>query len=85
MEISAQQGNLTTKRQEETVELDELLHTTTPTTETNEMTSNKQTEESDTVSVPQVKTITEVDLKSHAQKSSVDGHSDDKSSCTCGK
>ena len=47
--------------------------------------TKKQTEESDTVSVPQVKTITKVDLKSHAQKSSVDGHSDDKSSCTCGK
>ena len=85
MEISAQQGNLTTKRQEETMELDELLHTTTPTTETNEMTSNKQTKESDTVSVAEVKTITEVDLESHAQKTSADGHSDDESSCTCGK
>ena len=86
MEVSAQPSNLRTNQEDEIIELDELLHTTTKKTESDETTPAKQTgEAAERASVVEVPITTEVDPKSHAEKDSISGDSDDQSCCTCGK
>ena len=85
MEVSAQPSNLRTNQEDEIIELDELLHTTTKKTESDETTPTKQTGGAETASVVEAPTIIEVDPESHAQKDSDGGDSDDEFCCTCGK
>ena len=85
MEFSDQQGNLRTNQEDERIELDELLHTTTKKTESYETTPTKQTGEAERASVVEVPITTEVDLELDAQKDSDGGDSDDQSCCTCSK
>ena len=79
MEFSDQQGNLRTNQEDERIELDELLHTTTKKTESDETTPTKQTGEAKSASVVEVPITTEVELDSDG------GDSDDQSCCTHGK
>ena len=86
MEVSARQSNLRTNQEDQKIELDELLHTTTKKTESDETTPAKQTgEAAESASVVEVPITTEVDLESDAQKDSDVGDSDTQSCCTCGK
>ena len=86
MEFSDQQGNLRTNQEDERIELDELLHTTTKKTESDKATPTKQTREAaESASVVEVPITTEVDPELHAQKDSGGKDSDDLSCCSCGK
>ena len=101
MEVPAHQSNLRTNQEDERIELDDLLHTTTKNTESDETMPTTQTGEADNASVVEVPTTTEVDpdnasvvevpittevdLESDAQKDSDVGDSDTQSCCTCGK
>ena len=85
MEVSAQPSNLRTNQEDEIIELDELLNTTTKNTEFDETTPTKQTGEAESAAVVEVPITTEVDLESDAQKDSDGGDSDDQSCCTHGK
>ena len=85
MEVSAQQNNLRAKEQDEKIELNEMLLTTTNKMESDETTSTNQTGGAETASVVEAPTIIEVDPESHAQKDSDEGNSDDRSCCICGK
>ena len=85
MEISAQPNNLRTSQEDEIIELDELLHTTTKKTESGETTPTKQTVEAESASVVEVPIPTEVDLESDAQKDLDGGDSDYQSCCSRGK
>ena len=85
MEVSAQQSNLRTNQEDERIELDELLMlTTTKKTDSDKTMPTKQTGEAESATVVEVPITTEVDPKSHAEKDSNSGDSDDQSCCTCG-
>ena len=85
MEVSAQQSNLRMKGQDEKIELNELLLTTTNEIESNETTATKQTGGADAASVVEAPTIIEVDPEPNAQNDSEEGNSDDQSCCTFSK
>ena len=85
MEVSAQQSNLRTNQEDEIIELDELLHTTTKKTESDETTPTKQTGEAESASVVEVTITTEVDSELHDEKDCDGGDSDDRLCCTCSK
>ena len=85
MEVPAQQSNLRTNQEDERIELDELLKTTTKKTQSDETTPKNETGEAECASIVEVPITTEVDLESDAQKDSDVGDSDTQSCCTRGK
>ena len=85
MEVPAQQSNLRTNQEDERIELDDLLHTTTKNTESDETMPTKQTGEAESASVVEVPVTTEVDPELHDEKDCDGGDSDDRLCCTCSK
>ena len=67
MEVPAHQSNLRTNQEDERIELDDLLHTTTKNTESDETMPTKQTGEAESASVVEVPVTTEVDPELHAE------------------
>ena len=76
MEVSAQRSNMRTNQEDERIELDELLHTTT---------TKNDSDEAESTPVVEVPSTTEVDLESDVQKVLDGGDADDQSCCSCGK